>query len=139
VRKVFKRGGDETRQFLKNVLRDGGVRRHLDGLTLRHGHGDFYLHRAHSLRMTPARLKNAGLEVDHTLECQLLAHVMAQTDELRPVLNQLNLNAVNKKGEAELQFQGHSVRNCFRPVRSRVLPTREMMSTSGGGSGQRAC
>jgi hypothetical protein len=64
VLKVLKgASSDETRSFLKELLRDAGIRRHLDGLTRRHGGGDFYAHRAHGLRMTRARLKNAGVQV----------------------------------------------------------------------------
>ena len=187
VLKVLKgASSDETRSFLKELLRDAGIRRHLDGLTRRHGGGDFYAHRAHGLRMTRARLKNAGvqvrpegdtaelhrpsalmssaflcaaphaeswaarirlsgcqplpvggpcdepcrtmpyvtharererggfgnMQVDHTLECQLLAHVMTQTEELRPILAQLNSSEKSDK----LQLQSHAVQNCLRPI-----------------------
>lgn len=64
VLKMFKGpSSDETRSFLKELLRDAGIRRHLDGLTRRHGGGDFYANRAHGLRMTHERLKNAGVQV----------------------------------------------------------------------------
>jgi hypothetical protein len=58
------------------------------------------------------RARQVWVQVDHTLECQLLAHVMTQTEELRPILTQLN----SAERSERLQLQSYAVQSFLKPI-----------------------
>jgi hypothetical protein len=59
-----------------------------------------------------------GVQVDHTLECQLLAHVMMNTGELRRVIKDINLDSGSALPESL-----KPVRNVFSMMSMRTSPT----------------
>jgi len=81
------------RDFLEHLLLDECVQECKSPLTRRDGAFDYYLRSAHAKQPSyKTQLQgflfktDVKLEVDHTLECQLLAHILTQTEEMHPVL-----------------------------------------------------
>jgi hypothetical protein len=73
---------------LGDLLRESNLTAKLPGCVALFGAGDYYL------RATPARIAAAAalagrkLDVDHTVECQVMAHCLAQTQEWHALLAQ---------------------------------------------------
>ena len=94
---------------LMGLVRDAGLARQRATLERRDGVCDYYL------RDTAARRVRAGvLEVDHTLECQLLAYALMQTPALHRVLKSVDTTA--RRGA--LSGQPQVVQSALRPIYS---------------------
>ena len=102
---------------LIDLLRDINVSSRRDELAAAFGAGDYHLRATAARRSRSSVVANAaasaGLQVDHTFECQLLAHAVEHTPELRSVLSQVDL-ATKKNGG--FSTQPAVVGACLRPV-----------------------
>ena len=89
---------DDVRMHVSSLIRDGSLSRKRsivaenDGLIVTH---DYFL------RERTPKLSNV-LEVDHTLECQFIAHCIMQTEVLRPLLRQVVLTSKAMSGQTEI-------------------------------------
>ena len=87
-----------VRMHVSTLIRDGSLSRKRDivaendGLIVTH---DYFL------RERTPKLSNV-LEVDHTLECQFIAHCIMQTEVLRPLLTQVVLTSKAMSGQTEI-------------------------------------
>ena len=96
---------------LGDLLRDGGISAKMQAVQKAWGPGDYYL------RSTRARVQRIDtdaekLQVDHSFECQLLAHSLETTAEFRDVLRNLD---VTVRSEA-LSRQPMAVANALGPL-----------------------
>ena len=87
-----------VRMHVSSLMRDGSLSRKRDivaendGLIVTH---DYFL------RERTPKLSNV-LEVDHTLECQFIAHCIMQTEVLHPLLTQVVLTSKAMSGQTEI-------------------------------------
>ena len=82
---------DSVRSATICLLRDDNVSKRKE--TIAKNDNSLVSHDYFLRERTPKSL--AALEVDHTLECQLISHCIMQTKELHPLLKQINI--LNKK------------------------------------------
>jgi hypothetical protein len=76
--------------LLGRLLREDNLCAKLPGCEARHGAGDYYLRntRARAVHAAGGAAAASRLDVDHTVECQLVAHALAQTREWHALLSQ---------------------------------------------------
>ena len=113
-RKFFRKiygltGGDhkfnEVRACVNDMVRDHNISTRRDDVAKQDGTvntHDYFL-RDRTPKLT------SSVEVDHTFECQLIAHCIMQTDELHPIIKQLNIN-ITKTVQLEI------VRGLLNPI-----------------------
>mmetsp|Transcript_28752 Transcript_28752/g.54295 ORF Transcript_28752/g.54295 Transcript_28752/m.54295 type:complete len:340 (+) Transcript_28752:66-1085(+) len=98
---------EDLKKNLANLLRDNRTKNCKPDLTLRDGAHDYYLRSTQTKRNSCLQQMqdavsdaDALLEVDHTLECQLLAHILTQTKAVHPVIK--TIVSPNSKEQTEV-------------------------------------
>jgi hypothetical protein len=109
-------GNDPERMALHaklgDLLRDGGISTKMQAVQQAWGPGDYYLRNTRARVLRPDSAEAQKLQVDHSFECQLLAHSLETTAEFRDVLRNVD---VTSRSDA-LSRQPKAVENALGPL-----------------------
>ena len=117
VRLVGKESQQQIRSSLHECLRDRAVRkRTLPLLQEKYGDSCYYLRHteARAVALISQQEDSLSAEVDHTFECQLIAHAVVQCPDYAQILRQYDLTTRNDL----ITQQGFVVQSALRPIYS---------------------
>ena len=115
VRLVASGAQQQMRTFLDECLRDRSVRkRAMPQLLETYGEGCYYLRHtaARTASLNSSSAKTLKIDVDHTFECQLMAHAVVQCPDYAEILRQYDTTTRHNL----ISQQGFVVQGALRPV-----------------------
>ena len=115
VRLVASGAQQQMRSFLDECLRDRAVRRRaMPQLLETYGEGCYYLRHtaARAAALNSSATKSLKIDVDHTFECQLMAHAVVQCPDYAEILRQYDTTTRHNL----ISQQGFVVQGALRPV-----------------------